>query len=79
MKLFTFLFYTAIAIIAIAIGSQNGQMITVNYLIGEGEFTLSVVIAVSFLTGAVVTIISISLSSLLRRLRPKRNSSSQEV
>jgi len=50
-------FLVAILIISIAVGAQNEQKIIVNYLIAQAEIRTSSLMAICFLSGALVTLI----------------------
>ena len=52
MKYFLiFLLVLAIFVISMTLGAQNDQMITFNYLLAQGEFRISTLLAVLFAAG----------------------------
>ncbi|MFT5676278.1 MAG: putative membrane protein [Paraglaciecola sp.] len=42
------------------VGSQNGHLVTVNYLIAESEMRVSVLMAIAFILGVFFTLLTLS-------------------
>ena len=49
--LLIFLLVLAIFVISVTLGAQNDQQVTFNYLLAQGEFRISTLLAVLFATG----------------------------
>ena len=63
MKLKTLAFLIGILVVLIFagfVGSQNGHLVLVNYLIAEAEIRVSVLMAISLILGVVGTLIALS-------------------
>jgi putative membrane protein len=53
--------------IAFVLGSQNPQLIKINYILASAELSLAVVISICFVTGVIVgTLISLRLFTTLK-------------
>lgn len=55
--------------VALLIGTQNQQVVTVNYLIAQANLTLSTIIAIALSIGVAVGIILMSVSWLSLRVK----------
>lgn len=51
--LLIFLLVLAIFVISVTLGAQNDQLVTFNYLLAQGEFRISTLLAVLFAGGTV--------------------------
>ncbi|UYI46122.1 lipopolysaccharide assembly protein LapA domain-containing protein [Vibrio parahaemolyticus] len=76
MKIIKIVAIFALFLIALALGSQNQEVVTFNYLLAKGEFHLSTLLGVVFVVGfglAWVIFASIQLKTQLqvRRLKKK--------
>ncbi|HHF3107117.1 TPA: LapA family protein [Vibrio diabolicus] len=76
MKIIKIVAVLALFLIALALGSQNQELVTFNYLLAKGEFHLSTLLGVVFVVGfalAWVIFGSIQLKTQLqvRRLKKK--------
>ena len=49
--LFIFLLVLAIFVVSITLGAQNDQQVTFNYLLAQGEYSISTLLAVLFAAG----------------------------
>ena len=49
--LLIFLLVLAIFVISVTLGAQNDQQVTFNYLLAQGEFRISTLLAVLFAAG----------------------------
>lgn len=78
MKRFlTLVVFVCVLLLAILVGAQNDQLVVVNYLIAQSELRLSVLMAVMFLLGVVISLCIISVFWLrlkwkLRQLERKQ-------
>lgn len=52
--LLIFLLVLAIFVISVTLGAQNDQRVTFNYLLAQGEFSISTLLAVLFAVGFVI-------------------------
>ncbi|MFT5313305.1 MAG: putative membrane protein [Paraglaciecola sp.] len=60
-KTLTFLIgFLAVLIFAGFVGSQNGHLVMVNYLIAESELRVSVLMGLAFLLGILLTLTALS-------------------
>ncbi|MGR5470035.1 lipopolysaccharide assembly protein LapA domain-containing protein, partial [Vibrio astriarenae] len=76
MKIIKIIAVLALFLIALALGSQNQEIVTFNYLLAQGEFHLSTLLGVVFVVGfalAWVIFASIQFKTQLqvRRLKKK--------
>ncbi len=81
MKIIKIIAVLALFLIALALGSQNQEIVTFNYLLAKGEFHLSTLLGVVFVVGfglAWVIFASIQFKTQLqvRRLKKKLKSMS---
>jgi putative membrane protein len=63
MKFKTLTFLIVILVVLICadfVGSQNGHLVMVNYLIAESEIRVSVLMAISLVLGVLFTLIALS-------------------
>lgn len=51
MKIIKIVIILALFLVALALGSQNQAVVTFNYLLAQGEFHLSTLLGVVFVTG----------------------------
>lgn len=79
MKVIIFLFYLLIIAVALALGAKNGHSVNINYLIAEGDVTLSTVIAFSFVSGVILTLVTLTTNILFRKLVSKKQPSSTSL
>ncbi|MFS1704586.1 DUF1049 domain-containing protein [Aestuariibacter sp. GS-14] len=56
-------------VLAVAIGSQNNAVISVNYLIAKSEITIATLIAVAVAVGVVVGVLAVLSSWLALRVK----------
>ena len=54
MKIIKIVIVLALFLIALALGSQNQAVVTFNYLLAQGDFHLSTLLGVVFVTGFVI-------------------------
>ncbi|MCG9679635.1 lipopolysaccharide assembly protein LapA domain-containing protein [Vibrio sp. Isolate24] len=54
MKIIKIVIVLALFLIALALGSQNQELVSFNYLLAQGEFHLSTLLGVVFVTGFVL-------------------------
>ncbi|NOH61988.1 lipopolysaccharide assembly protein LapA domain-containing protein [Vibrio sp. RE88] len=54
MKIIKIVIVLALFLIALALGSQNQEVVNFNYLLAQGEFHLSTLLGVVFVTGFVL-------------------------
>ncbi|RTZ15777.1 DUF1049 domain-containing protein [Vibrio aquaticus] len=78
MKIIKIVLVLALFLIALALGSQNQAIVTFNYLLAQGDFHLSTLLGVVFVTGfgfAWLVFGSLHLKSQLqvRKLKKKLN------
>ncbi len=76
MKIIKIVAVLALFLIALALGSQNQEIVTFNYLLAKGEFHLSTLLGVVFVVGfalAWVIFASIQFKTQLQVRRLKRN------
>ena len=59
----------AILVVAIAVGSQNDTVISVNYLIAKAEMTVATLIAIALGLGVIVGVLTILGSWLTLRVK----------
>jgi len=52
--LLIFLLVLAIFVISVTLGAQNDQQVTFNYLLAQGEYRISTLLAVLFATGFII-------------------------
>ncbi|KNC94976.1 LapA family protein [Trabulsiella odontotermitis] len=52
--LLIFLLVLAIFVVSVTLGAQNDQQVTFNYLLAQGEFRISTLLAVLFAAGFVI-------------------------
>ncbi len=52
--LLIFLLVLAIFVISLTLGAQNDQQVTFNYLLAQGEYRISTLLAVLFATGFII-------------------------
>ncbi|WP_281961232.1 lipopolysaccharide assembly protein LapA domain-containing protein [Vibrio parahaemolyticus] len=76
MKIIKIVAVLVLFLVALALGSQNQELVTFNYLLAKGEFHLSTLLGVVFVVGfavAWVIFVSIQLKTQLqvRRLKKK--------
>ncbi|MCL9774334.1 LapA family protein [Vibrio methylphosphonaticus] len=76
MKIIKIILLIVLFLVTLALGSQNQAVVTFNYLLAQGEFHLSTLLGVVFVTGFVISWIifgSLHLKSQLtvRKLRKK--------
>jgi len=69
LKLLTYIIGLCIALIALALGSENPQQVSLNLLFIKIELPLAFLLFVTFLIGAGFA----ALLFLLRKLKPKTN------
>ncbi|KHD26564.1 membrane protein [Vibrio caribbeanicus] len=55
MKIIKIVIVLALFLVALALGSQNQAIVNFNYLIAQGEFHLSTLLGVVFVTGFVIS------------------------
>lgn len=82
MKIIKIVAVLVLFLVALALGSQNQELVTFNYLLAKGEFHLSTLLGVVFVVGfavAWVIFASIQLKTQLqvRRLKKKLKSTSR--
>ncbi len=58
-----------LVLLASAIGTQNDQVVTVNYLIAQANLSLSTIIAISLVIGVAIGILLMSVSWLSLRVK----------
>ncbi|WP_363323561.1 LapA family protein [uncultured Psychrosphaera sp.] len=66
MKVLSYIFLIILIIIALALGSENGQLVSVNLLFVKLEISLAVVIYSAFIFG----LLSALIMFLLKKLKP---------
>ncbi|MFA0085912.1 hypothetical protein BCU70_04350 [Vibrio sp. 10N.286.49.C2] len=76
MKIIKIILLIVLFLVTLALGSQNQEVVTFNYLLAQGEFHLSTLLGVVFVVGFVISWIifgSLHLKSQLtvRKLRKK--------
>lgn len=75
MKLLLVVIFIMLTVVALAIGSQNEHIVSVNYLIAQSAVPLSYVIAASVVCGAGLTLTVLILLRIKNRItrvsRPK--------
>ena len=72
MKYFLiFLLVLAIFVISVTLGAQNDQVVTFNYLLAQGEFRISTLLAVLFAAGFAIGWLICAFASLWRALSVK--------
>lgn len=81
-RLFTFILMLLILVFAIVVGSQNDQLVTVNYLIAQTEMRLSTLMSIMLALGVLFTLLLVSLHVMrlkwrLNRLQKQQNKSLQ--
>ncbi|WP_194437897.1 LapA family protein [Vibrio fluminensis] len=54
MKIIKIVIVLALFLVALALGSQNQAVVTFNYLLAQGDFHLSTLLGVVFVTGFVI-------------------------
>ena len=54
MKIIKIVIVLALFLVALALGSQNQEVVTFNYLLAQGEFHLSSLLGIVFVTGFVI-------------------------
>ncbi|WP_413111409.1 LapA family protein [Thaumasiovibrio sp. DFM-14] len=54
MRVLSILLLIACFLITLALGAQNQQVVTFNYLLAQGEFTLSILLGIIFALGFIV-------------------------
>ncbi|MDN4503357.1 lipopolysaccharide assembly protein LapA domain-containing protein [Alteromonadaceae bacterium BrNp21-10] len=69
---FSWLVIIFILVLAIVIGAQNDQWVTVNYLIAATQMHLSAVIAIAMLLGIIITLLLFSTLIIKLRWQNKR-------
>ncbi|NOH96725.1 lipopolysaccharide assembly protein LapA domain-containing protein [Vibrio sp. 99-70-13A1] len=80
MKIIKILAVIALFLIALALGSQNQSVVTFNYLLAQGEFHLSTLLGVVFVSGFALSWVvfgSMHLKSQLQVVRLKKKLSKQ--
>ncbi|MEF1187141.1 lipopolysaccharide assembly protein LapA domain-containing protein, partial [Vibrio sinaloensis] len=55
MKIIKIVIVLALFLVALALGSQNQAIVNFNYLIAQGEFHLSTLLGVVFVTGFAIS------------------------
>ena len=72
MRLYiTVLFLLVFLAIAFIFGSQNNQLITLNYIIAKTEITVAAAVSLFTTLGFVLGILFISLFKLINKIKPK--------
>jgi putative membrane protein len=66
LKVLSYIFLIILIIIALALGSENGQLVSVNLLFVKLEISLAVVIYSAFIFG----LLSALIMFLLKKLKP---------
>ncbi|GMM87553.1 DUF1049 domain-containing protein [Vibrio fortis] len=84
MKIIKIVAVIALFLIALALGSQNQTIVNFNYLLAQGDFHLSTLLGVVFVSGFVLAWIvfgSMHMKSQLQihRLKKKLNKQSKQV
>ena len=69
--LLIFLLVLAIFVISVTLGAQNDQQVTFNYLLAQGEFRISTLLAVLFAAGFAIGWLICGLFWLLARAERK--------
>lgn len=72
MKIIKIIAVIALFLIALALGSQNQEMITFNYLLAQGDFHLSTLLGMVFVVGFVVAWIVFASLHLKLKLQIRR-------
>ncbi|USD64391.1 lipopolysaccharide assembly protein LapA domain-containing protein [Vibrio sp. SCSIO 43136] len=57
MKIIKIIIVVALVLIALALGAQNQQVVTFNYLLAKGDFHLSILLGIVFATGVAISAI----------------------
>lgn len=81
MKIIKMIALLALFLLALALGSQNQEVVIFNYLLAQGEFHLSTLLGVVFVSGFLIAWIilgSFYLRSQLEVRKLKKQSSPQE-
>ena len=84
MKIIKIVAVIALFLIALALGSQNQTIVNFNYLLAQGDFHLSTLLGVVFVSGFVLAWIvfgSMQMKSQLQihRLKKKLNKQSKQI
>lgn len=80
MKIIKIVAVKALFLIALALGSQNQSVVTFNYLLAQGDFHLSTLLGVVFVSGFALSWVvfgSMHLKSQLQVVRLKKKLSKQ--
>jgi len=80
MKIIKIVAVIALFLIALALGSQNQSVVTFNYLLAQGDFHLSTLLGVVFVSGFALSWVvfgSMHLKSQLQVVRLKKKLSKQ--
>ncbi|NVK24859.1 MAG: LapA family protein [Gammaproteobacteria bacterium] len=67
VKLISYVFLLLLVIIAFAIGSENGQLISLNLLFVKVQLPLAFIIYIAFVAGVVATLISYLFKKLFNK------------
>ncbi|PFG45822.1 putative membrane protein [Vibrio sp. ES.051] len=72
MKIIKIVVVLALFLIALALGSQNQELVTFNYLLAKGEFHLSTLLGVVFVVGFALAWMILGSLQLKTQLRVRR-------
>ncbi|UJF25006.1 LapA family protein [Suttonella sp. R2A3] len=71
-KWFNYAFIALFGVVFILMGLLNSDMVTFNYLLGEGQWPLVLVMAMSFVIGALFSLAVFGLRAMVWRSRAKK-------
>lgn len=72
MKIIKIIVVAALFIIALALGAQNQSIVTLNYLVAQGEFHLSLLLGIVFLLGFLFALLILGSLHLKLQLRVRK-------
>ncbi len=75
----TLLLFLLLLCVAFIFGSQNEQMITLNYLIARTELSVAAAVSLFTIIGFVLGLLFSMLWKLVRMVRPKKNNTNLKV
>ncbi|MDN3682338.1 lipopolysaccharide assembly protein LapA domain-containing protein [Vibrio tapetis subsp. quintayensis] len=72
MKIIKIIVVIALVLVALALGAQNQEVVTFNYLLAKGDFHLSILLGIVFATGVALSALAFGSIQLKYKLTIRR-------